>query len=114
MSLTKKGYPTVKRSSSNEHASFFSLPQLPIVKVVDIFLRNPLAPLGQIPGDCNNPSVRLTLRILLSVLPNDALNKGILPGFDGRKNTSKITSHVILNEGASKEITEIWTQHRAF
>ena len=58
VSLIKKSYPTFKRSSSNEHTSFFSLPQLPIVKVVDILLRNPLAPLGQTPGDCNNPSVR--------------------------------------------------------
>ena len=35
-----------------------------------------------------------------------------LGGFDGRRITSKITPHVILNKGTFKEITEIGTQRR--
>lgn len=95
-------------------SSFFSLPQLLIVKVVDIFLRKPMAPLGQIPGDCNNPLVCLTfvrrcyLGILLSVLPNDESNKGSLCRWTRwHEKYLKNHSHVILNEGAFKEILEI-------
>ena len=73
-----------------------------------------MAPLGQIPGDCNNPLVCLTfvrrcyLGILLSVLPNDESNKGSLCRWTRwHKKYLKNHSHVILNEGTFKEILEI-------
>ena len=87
------------------------------MKVVDIFLRNPSARLGQIPGDCNNPSVRVTfarrcyLGIVLPALTKNEPTKGSLRKWlQWQKKYHNNQPHAILNEGTCKEIAEILTQ----